>query len=37
MEETETYDVPLMVARGYASLGLLHSAAMAIEAKDKPA
>jgi hypothetical protein len=37
MEETETYDVPLMVARGYASLSFLHSAAMAIEAKDKPA
>jgi len=37
MEETQTYDVPLMVARGYASLSFLHSAAMAIEAKDKPA
>jgi hypothetical protein len=37
MEETEVYDVPLMVARGYASLSFLHSAAMAIEAKDKPA
>jgi hypothetical protein len=37
MEETETYDVPLMVARGYASLSFLHSAAMAIEAKGKPA
>jgi len=37
MEETETYDVPLMVARGYASLSFLHSAAMAIEAKSKPA
>src|SRR5262249_4045340 len=37
MEETETYDVPLMVARGYASLSFLHSAAMAISAKDKPA
>jgi hypothetical protein len=37
MEETETYDVPLMVARGYSSLSFLHSAAMAIEAKDKPA
>jgi hypothetical protein len=37
MEETEVYDVPLMIARGYASLTFLHSAAMAIEAKDKPA
>jgi len=37
MEETEAYDVPLMVARGYASLSFLHSAAMAIQAKDKPA
>ena len=37
MEETEIYDVPLMVARGYSSLSFLHSAAMAIEAKDKPA
>jgi hypothetical protein len=37
MEETETYDVPLMVARGYSSLSFLHSAAMAIKAKGKPA
>jgi hypothetical protein len=37
MAETETYDVPLMVARGYASLSFLHSAAMAIEATYKPA
>jgi hypothetical protein len=37
MEETEVYDVPLMIARGYASLTFLHSAAMAIEAKGKPA
>ena len=37
MEETETYDVPLMVARGYASLSFLHSAAEAIESKGKPA
>jgi hypothetical protein len=37
MEETERYDVPLMVARGYASISFLHSAAEAIEAKDKPA
>jgi hypothetical protein len=37
MEETAVYDVPLMIARGYASLSFLHSAAMAIEAKGKPA
>jgi hypothetical protein len=37
MEETEPYDVPLMVARGYASISFLHSAAEAIEAKGKPA
>ena len=37
IEETEPYDVPLMVARGYASLSFLHSAAQAIEAKGKPA
>ena len=37
MEETEPYDVPLMVSRGYASLSFLHSAAAAIEAKGKPA
>jgi len=37
MEETEVYDVPLMVARGYSSLSFLHSAAKAIEAKGKPA
>jgi hypothetical protein len=37
MEETEVYDVPLMVARGYASLSFLHSAAEAIRAKGKPA
>jgi hypothetical protein len=37
MEETETYDVPLMVARGYSSLSFLHSAAMMIRAKGKPA
>jgi hypothetical protein len=36
MEETEVYDVPLMVSRGYSSLSFLHSAAMAIQAKDKP-
>jgi hypothetical protein len=37
MEETEVYDVPLMVARGYSSITFLHAAAMAIEAKGKPA
>jgi hypothetical protein len=37
MEETEPYDVPLMAARGYASISFLHSAAKAIEAKGKPA
>jgi hypothetical protein len=37
MEETEPYDVPLMIAKGYASLSFLHSAALAIKASDKPA
>jgi hypothetical protein len=37
MEETEIYDVPLMVARGYSSLSFLHNAAMAIKARGKPA
>jgi hypothetical protein len=37
MEETEPYDVPLMVAKGYASISFLHSAAKAIKAKGKPA
>ncbi|PWT84412.1 MAG: hypothetical protein C5B56_15670 [Proteobacteria bacterium] len=37
MEETEPYDVPLMVAKGYASLSFLHSAAKTIEARGKPA
>jgi hypothetical protein len=36
-EETEPYDVPLMVARGYSSLTFVHSAAKAIEAREKPA
>jgi hypothetical protein len=35
--ETEAYDVPLMVARGYSSISFLHSAAEAIEDKGKPA
>jgi hypothetical protein len=37
VEETEPYDVPLMVARGYSSISFLHNAAKAIEAKGKPA
>jgi|GraSoiStandDraft_41_1057321.scaffolds.fasta_scaffold900186_2 hypothetical protein len=37
MEETEVFDVPLMVAKGYASLSFLHSAEMAIQDKGKPA
>src|SRR5262249_25606428 len=37
VEETSTYDVPLMVAKGYASLSFLHSAADPIKAKGKPA
>jgi hypothetical protein len=36
-EETEVYDVPLMVARGYSSVSFLHSAAMAIKDRGKPA
>src|SRR5262249_38086328 len=34
---TETFDVPLMVARGYASLSFLHSAAEAINDLTVPA
>ena len=37
LEETRTYDVPLMVARGYSSISFLHSAAEAIQDKGKPA
>jgi hypothetical protein len=37
MEETQVYDVPLMTARGYSSLTFVHSAAMTIRAKGKPA
>jgi hypothetical protein len=37
LEETRTFDVPLMVARGYSSISFLHSAAKAIEARGKPA
>jgi hypothetical protein len=36
-QETEVYDVPLMVAKGYASISFLHSAAKTIEANKKPA
>jgi hypothetical protein len=34
---TQTWDVPLMVTRGYASLSYLHGAAEAIAAEGKPA
>jgi len=37
VEETEPYDVPLMVARGYSSISFLHSSAKQIAAKGKPA
>ncbi len=33
---TETWDVPLMITRGYASLSFLHSAATVIEEVGKP-
>jgi len=36
-EETSVYDVPLMVARGFASLTFLHSAAEQIKTQGKPA
>lgn len=36
-EETDKYDVPLMVSRGFASLSYLASAAEAILYKNKPA
>jgi hypothetical protein len=36
MPVTSMYDVPLMVARGYASLSFLHSAAVQIADIDKP-
>jgi len=35
--ETQKWDVPLMVIRGYSSVTFLHSAAEAIEAQGKPA
>jgi hypothetical protein len=37
LEETQVYDVPLMVARGYSSISFLHNAARSIRAKSKPA
>jgi hypothetical protein len=37
MDETEKWDVPLMVTRGYPSLSYLHSAAEQIAAIEKPA
>jgi hypothetical protein len=37
MEETEKWDVPLMVTRGYSSISFLHSAGEAIQAEGKPA
>jgi hypothetical protein len=36
-EETEPWDVPLMVTRGYPSISYLHQAAMAIRLRGKPA
>ena len=36
-EETHSWDVPLMVTRGYPSLSYLYEAAEAISARDKPA
>jgi hypothetical protein len=35
-QETASWDVPLMVTRGYPSLSFLHSAAEAIAAEEKP-
>ena len=37
MEETNPYDVPLMVAKGFASETYLYEAAETIADKDKPA
>jgi hypothetical protein len=36
-QETDPYDVPLCVARGYSSISYLHEIAKLIEANDKPA
>jgi hypothetical protein len=35
-QETSSWDVPLMVTRGYPSLSFLHTAAVEIAAQDKP-
>jgi hypothetical protein len=37
MEETDPYDVPLMVVKGYSSVTFLHSAAETLAAQGKPA
>lgn len=37
LEETATWDVPLMVSRGFASITYLHECARAIAAQGKPA
>ncbi len=37
VEETDEWDVPLLVSRGYASLTYLYEAAETIKAKNKPA
>jgi hypothetical protein len=37
LEETEPWDVPLMVSRGFSSLSYLYEAAEQIEAEGKPA
>jgi hypothetical protein len=36
VDVTDEFDVPLMVARGYASLSFLHSAAEAMEGEHRP-
>lgn len=37
MEETETWDVPLMVSRGFSSVTYLYEAALSIREQNKPA
>jgi hypothetical protein len=37
LEETRTWDVPLMVSKGFSSVTYLYEAAKAIEAEGKPA
>jgi hypothetical protein len=37
LHETQRWDVPLLVTRGYPSISFLHTAAETIEAQDKPA